>query len=79
MTQARGNSRKEPRPDDFSYVKLVLPEMTPQRFRELDKAARAYAERNRSDPFAYGRIFLHMNRGLASIADVLADARPTTV
>lgn len=43
---------------------------------EIVPAARAHADSNRSDPFAYGRMKLHMLAGLESAAEVLKAARP---
>ena len=44
-------------------------EPTPQ------EAARLHAEANRTDPFAYQRALLHMEKGIAYVADIAADAR----
>jgi hypothetical protein len=80
MTTASGKRRKDPRSDDFSYPKWTEPLMTETRHRDLVAAAKVYAERHASDPFAFGRIYLHMKRGLADPADVRAEgARVTTL
>lgn len=69
MPNASGNSR-----DDFRFPAWRDPEMTSARLHEITKAATAFANRNASDPFAFGRIFLHMKRGIVAPAEVMADA-----
>lgn len=75
MTNASGGSRNEPRLDNFAFPKWREAPMTPARQTEIENAARAYAVRHPSDPFAYGRIYLYMKRGIANPAEVVADAR----
>ena len=41
-----------------------VPDVTPERAAIIHRAATAYAQRHSSDPWAYGRISLHMRRGL---------------
>jgi len=36
----------------------------------IERAANLHAEANKSDPFARGRILLHLRRGLDSVGDV---------
>lgn len=50
------------------------PVMTHARRADIERAAKAHAEVNRSDPFIYGRSVLHMTRGLVFPSEVLADA-----
>lgn len=52
-----------------------VPVQTPKYRIEMERAAAAHVEANRSDPFARGRIWLHMRRGLVLPSDVLADSR----
>lgn len=42
--------------------------------RVLIDAATAHARANNSDPFAYGRVMLHMRQGLEFPSDIKADA-----
>lgn len=74
MTDVSGKSRKDPRPDDYSY-NFSAPEVTPQRHAEMVRAAKAHAANHLSDPFAFGRIMCHMRRGIANPAEVYADAK----
>jgi len=60
--------------EDFSYRPYRAPEATPARRAEMNKAAAAHVEANRSDPFSRGRVMLHMRRGLAAPSEVLVDA-----
>lgn len=41
---------------------------------EIERAARLHAQADHSDPFAYGRIKLHLRRGLAVASEVAASA-----
>ena len=50
------------------------PTLTPQRRHDIERAARAHADVNRSDPNAYGRVKVQMEGGMLSPSDVLADA-----
>lgn len=65
--------------DDFKAPVWRDPLMTPAFAKELHDAASVYARRNASDPFAYGRIFLHMRRGIVSTSEVKSDAGPMTL
>lgn len=40
----------------------------------LDRAARLYARVHWTDPFAFGRIRLHMLQGYEAVADVIKEA-----
>lgn len=75
MTNASGQGRNEPRLESYGFPKWREAPMTPARQAEVENAARAYSIRHPSDPFAYGRIFLYMKRGIANPAEVVADAR----
>lgn len=46
------------------------PLQTPKFRIEMERAAAAHVEANRSNPFARGRILLHMRRGLDLPSDV---------
>lgn len=49
-----------------------IPLQTPKYLIEMERAAVEHAEANRSDPFARGRIWLHMKRGLLLPSDVMS-------
>lgn len=58
--------------DEFHIPTYHPPKLTTARLTEIGRVARMFAERNRSDPFAYARIALHMRRGIIDPADVIA-------
>lgn len=59
---------------DGNVRSYMRPEMTPTRRADIERAAGAHVEANRSDPFARGRAVCHMVRGLELPSDMLADA-----
>lgn len=75
MTDASGPRRKERDANDFSFPEFRQVEMNAQRESAIHAAAKLHASRNESDPFAYGRIYLHMKRGIANVGEVTADAK----
>ena len=75
MAEANGKRRKDRDLNDFSFPEFRPPEHTISQLKEISRAAKLHAERNISDPFACGRIFLHMKRGIANVGEVIADAR----
>jgi len=83
MTSVSGKRRptNESRADDYSFPIWRPPVFTDSQYTELRRAARAYAERNRSDPFAFGRIMCHMLRGFENASEVYSTAtrKPETV
>lgn len=74
VTEVSRKRGKEPRLDDFTY-NFRAPELNPQRADEIERAARAYGERNASDPFAYSRMLCHMKRGIENPQEVVAALR----
>lgn len=60
--------------DDKPAKPFMPPVMTTKRRTEMDRAAAAHVEVNRSDPFAYNRVMLYMRRGIELPSDVLAEA-----
>ena len=69
MTEVTGKRRKEPRYDEFAIPTYRKPVWSDTQLVEFNKVARNYADRNRSDPFAYGRALAHLKRGLADPSD----------
>jgi hypothetical protein len=63
--------------DDFlkGAKPFKAPEMTLNRRVEMTRAADAYHEANRSDPFARSRVMTYMRRGIELPSDVLKEAR----
>ncbi len=76
MPQASGKRRKKDSDtvENFGF-KYNAPTWSPAQFAELERAARTYAEHERSDPFAYGRMLAHLKRGIADVEQVSADNR----
>lgn len=75
MPKTPGQSKRRKDSDsveNFSY-KFAPPRWTPTQLVELQRAAHMHAQRNPSDPFAFGRMLTHLKRGLANVADVIAD------
>lgn len=60
--------------DDAPARPYIPPVMTLGRRVDISNALARHVEANRSDPFAGGRIKMHMERGLELPSDVLEEA-----
>jgi hypothetical protein len=52
------------------------PYRKPQRLDKsaVERAAKLHAQANRSDPYAYGRVMLHMRQGYELASDIIKEA-----
>ena len=53
----------------------VRPKLSPVMLDTYRRAARLYASTWPADPYVYGRTLAHLCNGIASLADVIGDAR----
>lgn len=60
--------------EDLRPPEYKEPVSTPDREREIQRAASLHAKAEASDPFARGRIICHMRRGIELPSDVIATA-----
>ena len=63
-----------PLPRDFVYWAPLWNRADLER---IERAVALHAEANRSDPFAAGRVRLHLTRGLDSVGEVMRAAQST--
>lgn len=72
MPQATGKRRKKDSDsvENFSF-NYRAPEWTHSHLAEFSRVAKAHAAQNPSDPFAYGRAFTHLKRGIADASELL--------
>ena len=74
MLDPRGERRTD---DEPNPVQFNPPQFNRGQLQEVYRAAAAYAAKERSDPFAFGRMLTHLKRGIANINEVISDSRPT--
>lgn len=67
--------RKRERDGEIPAIMLPKPDVT---LGKLEKAARSSAEWNNSDPFAYGRTYLHVKQGYLRADEVIKEMTERT-